>query len=82
MALVRTDLSEILITSIIRETTIVEVDGILTVHVVIRSFETSVLARASRRNIPEDGILHSHRSENFKVYSHDKLKIYPKNLPN
>jgi hypothetical protein len=29
------------------------------------SFETSVIARAMQRNIPEDGILHSHRCENF-----------------
>jgi hypothetical protein len=30
--------------------------------------ETSVLTRTTRRNNPEDGILHSHRSENLKSY--------------
>jgi hypothetical protein len=32
------------------------------------SSETSVLARATRRNNPEDTILHSHRRENLKSY--------------
>jgi hypothetical protein len=32
----------------------------------IRSSETSVLTRAKRRNISEDGIIHSHRRENLK----------------
>jgi hypothetical protein len=31
--------------------------------------ETSVLTRATRRNIPEYAILHSYRSENLKSYT-------------
>jgi hypothetical protein len=30
--------------------------------------ETSALTRSTRRNIPEDGIRHSHRLENLKSY--------------
>jgi hypothetical protein len=52
VALVGTDVSEERSASIIRET---------------RIGETSVLTRATRRNIPED-ILHSHHRENLKSY--------------
>jgi hypothetical protein len=35
---------------------------------IIRVTTTSVLTRPTRRNIPEGGILHSHRRENLKSY--------------
>jgi hypothetical protein len=38
----------------------------------LRSAETSVLTRTTRRNNPEDAILHSHRRENLKSYTVSK----------
>jgi hypothetical protein len=40
-------------------------------------FETSVLTRATRRNIPEEGILHSHRLENLRSYIWNILLYSP-----
>jgi hypothetical protein len=33
------------------------------------SYETSAHTRATRRNVPEDAILHSHRRENLRFYN-------------
>jgi hypothetical protein len=42
----------------------------------IRSSETSVNTRSTRRHIPEDGILHSHRRENLKNFTYFLLYLH------
>jgi hypothetical protein len=64
VALVRTDVSEVTASVVPRSPILATLmkEALLTT-------ETSVLTRATRRNIPEDGILHSHRRENLKSYT-------------
>jgi hypothetical protein len=60
VALVRTDVSVVRIANIIRVIKIVTL-----MKEELSSPETSVLTRATRRNIPEDTSLHSNCSENL-----------------
>jgi hypothetical protein len=67
VALVRTDVSEEPSASFIRVTRIGELGTTHAANKCISSQHT-VLTRVTRRNIPEDTILHSHRRENLKSY--------------
>jgi hypothetical protein len=79
VALIRTDDSEEFSASIIRVKRMGE-PGTLAITSIRRTLRrntisTSVLTRATQRNIPEDAILHSHRRENLKSY---KVNLYIK----
>jgi hypothetical protein len=79
VALVRTDVLEEPSASIIRVTRIGELGTTLVItsnrRTLRNSSETLVLTRATRRNIPEDDILHSHRLENLKSYKYEPIKL-------
>jgi hypothetical protein len=59
--IVRTDVSEIIYQPIMRMKRVSELGNILAVT-------SNCNLEATRRHIPEDGILHSHRRENLKSY--------------
>jgi demethoxyubiquinone hydroxylase (CLK1/Coq7/Cat5 family) len=67
VALVRTDVSEEPGASFIRVTKIGELGTTQAVTSNRRTLRQRT-SRATRRNIPEDTILHSHRRENLKSY--------------
>jgi hypothetical protein len=68
VALLITDVSEEPGASFIRVTRIGELGTTQAATSNRRTQRTSVLTRVTRRNIPEDAILHSHRRENLKSY--------------
>jgi hypothetical protein len=70
VVLVKTDVSEVLSASIIKVTRIGEL-GITLKNGVFWMLRL----RATRRNIPEDTILHSHRRENLKSYIGTTLAV-------
>jgi thiazole synthase ThiGH ThiG subunit len=71
VALLRTEVSEARIASIIKATKISELIFVTFMMEAIRASETSVLTIATRRHIPEDDIVHSQLHENPKSYKNN-----------
>jgi hypothetical protein len=78
MTPVRTDVSEDRVASIIRVTRLCGLGTTLAITSNRSTLRRNI--RATRRNIPEDGILHSHRRENLKSYKIST--VIPPSTPN
>jgi hypothetical protein len=72
VALARTDVSANFITSSVANVVPSSLIVFTLMIEALRSFGTPVLTEATRRNIPENGILHSHRCENLKFHIFDQ----------
>jgi hypothetical protein len=75
VALIRIEISEEPSTSIIMVIRIGELGTSLAKFLL-----NVILTRATRRDIPEDGVLHSHRRGNYKSYILNKNSMYPSQI--
>jgi hypothetical protein len=69
MALVRTDVSDDFSAQVVTANVFSSPILVTLMMETLSSSETSVLTRATLRNIREDAVLHSYRSQNLKSYT-------------